>query len=152
MRSNWVLMAVMVTALCILVEPVQGADLHPQLLCRSTQRVTGWNAHRTSGYLILRADIESNERLIRAELSGPYEAGPDTVTADPNYRPRNERYRGYNRFSAIEDAWHWFYPLLPRDLLRQPTSFDAFVRIMGEEGASVETPQVLMRCEVVYRH
>lgn len=104
------------------------------LICQSTTKVRGWNASETFDFLRLTAYVASNTEIQRAELKGAYVSDTRDLKADSNYRPRSAAYANFNRFSVLEDAWHWFSPLLPKDLNSQSGRFTGFVQIMGEEG------------------
>lgn len=146
---NWTV-ALILTFILSQAGQVMASPEHPRLSCRSVRPLTGWNASETRAHLVLRAVIESNEQLRGADLSGAYEAGPTDVAVDKSYRARNPRYANLNRFGPpIEDAWHWFTPLLPKNLLAQTSEFEGFVRIMAEEDNFVETPQVVMLCQII---
>jgi hypothetical protein len=106
----------------------------PALVCKSTGRVDGWTGSPTQTHLRFTAYAAANDRLLKAKVSGAYESDTADVTADKKYVPKAAAYQGYNRFSALEDAWNWFAPLFPKRLLSQTGSFSGYLQIRGEEG------------------
>lgn len=104
------------------------------LVCQSAQKIDGWDGGNTYDYFRFTAKVASGSKLLQAEVAGPYFAGPETLDADRNYNPSSERYRGHTRFSALEDAWNWFIPVMPNNFAGRRTPFVGFVQIIGENG------------------
>lgn len=121
------------------------AQAAPVLTCKSFDVVEGWNSSPTRDHLILTADVESDRTLKNAVISGAYDAQADVVEADPNYKPVAKRYMNHSRFSALEDAWHWFRAVLPKDLITRTKTFRGFIQIHDEQGYK-ET--VALRCSL----
>jgi len=41
---------------------------------------------------------------------------------------------GYVKYGSLEDAWNWFMPILPENILEQKGSFVGIMEVRGEEG------------------
>lgn len=119
------------------------------LSCKSTSLVSGWNGHETYDYVHLRAYIDSDTQLSKAQITGAFlSLDYDVLNADPDYRPRSPSYQNYNRFAALEDAWYWFRPLLPKNLTSSSDQFAGYIQISDEDGFK-ET--IKLRCYVINR-
>lgn len=110
------------------------------LICQSFEKVDGWIAVDTHDYVRFSAYVESETVLRNPEISGAYSASLDqgddgTITlanAD-----KNSQYPRY-RFEAIEDAWHWFFLMLPKNYLQTKGKFKASLQMYREEVYSPE--------------
>ncbi|MBX3017870.1 MAG: hypothetical protein KF767_08275 [Bdellovibrionaceae bacterium] len=122
------------------------ANAAPVLSCKSFAKVEGWNASPTNDYVYFTADVESDERLVKAVVKGAYQSDTYDIAADPNYKPVAKSYQGHNRFAALEDAWHWFRAVLPKDLGARTAPFKGYLQINGEEGYK-ET--IALRCWIL---
>jgi hypothetical protein len=118
------------------------------LICQSLEKVDGWNASSTYDYVRFSAYIESETVLRSPEISGAYSASLDqgnngSITLNnPDKDSQFPRYR----FEALEDAWHWFFLMLPKNYLQEKGSFKASFQMYREE---VYTPEYIdMSCFV----
>lgn len=118
------------------------------LICQSFEKVDGWIAVDTNDYVRFTAYVESETVLRNPEISGAYSASLDqgndgTITL--NNPEKNSEYPRY-RFEAIEDAWHWFFLMLPKNYLQSKGSFKASLQMYRED---VYTPEYIdMNCFV----
>lgn len=110
------------------------AFANPVLLCQTPTQITGWNGGETNDYVRLTAYVVSNTELQKVEVKGAYLADTRDLSADPHYTPRSRSYVFYNRFGRLEDAWHWFSPILPKQLMDQSSQFTGYLQIIDEEG------------------
>lgn len=126
---------------------VAQASAAGKLVCTSLEKVAGWRGVQTNDFLTLSADIVSGSELRGARVLGAYGSDRADVSADADYRPRNPAYADMNRFGSLEDAWNWFFPLLPKDLAqKEPGSrFTGYLQIVGEQEYK---GTVEMACEV----
>ena len=106
----------------------------PVLICKTRDKVEGWTGSPTLDFVYFTAFVESELQLSRAEIRGAYGSDIRNINIDPAYKPRSPFYREFYRFGALEDAWNWFYPLLPKDFSKQSGSFPAYIQILGEAG------------------
>ncbi len=117
------------------------------LNCQTENKIDGWNGSSTHEYLVFTAEVESNTTLKNAEILGAYKSDIRTIEADPNYKPRSDIYKTYNKFEPLEDAWNWFVPLLPKDLLDHEDTFAGYIQLHKEDVGYSET--IKMECEIV---
>lgn len=125
-------LTLMILTLTLLTLTAHAAS--PAVICRSPEKVDGWDGGSTNEPVLFTAYVESDTQLRAAEVKGAYVSDTRDLAADTTYRPRARAYQGLNRFGPLEDAWHWFSPLLPKDLLAQRGTFRAYLQVMGEEG------------------
>lgn len=104
------------------------------LVCNSPGDVRGWKAVETNEPLRLTAYVNSDGSLAEAQVGGAYESDVRSLQINEKYVPQATAYRNMNRYDVLEDAWHWFIPLLPKNLLSQKSKFTGYLQIMGEEG------------------
>lgn len=104
------------------------------VFCQSEEKVEGWVGHRTSDYIYFNAVLVSDKILSQARIDGAFQSESRDVEAHPDYKPVSPRYRNYNKFSPLEDAWHWFAPLFPKDLPTRSKTFDGYIQIHSEAG------------------
>jgi hypothetical protein len=119
-----------------LVKDDATAEALPVVACSSEEKIDGWIGHNTFENLRFTAYVVSSTELRTAIVKGAYESDSANIAAESNYVPRNPAYASMNRFSALEDAWNWFKPLLPKNLgdLARGSEFTGYIQIMGEEG------------------
>ena len=106
----------------------------PVLICKTNYKVRGWHAAETYDFVRLTAYVDSDRELRDAVVFGAYKSDQQDVSAKPNYKPENPRYKNYNKFEPLEDAWHWFSPLLPKNLETLDGNFTGYVQVVGESG------------------
>jgi len=105
------------------------------LECRTLQKVSGWKGTDTFDYVYFTATIASNSLLNNAEVSGAYDSDKRDISSDSKYQPKSPLYTYYHKFGALEDAWNWFSPLLPKNVLNLKSKrFPGYLQIMGEQG------------------
>lgn len=121
------------------------ADISRQLKCVSNDNVSGWIGTETDKPLVFQALIVANDKIIDAAVSGAYESDSRDLLADLNFKPKSEYFRNYNLFGILEDAWFWFRPVLPKNLLDQDKKFAGYIRIWSEEGYG---GQVTLTCQL----
>lgn len=106
------------------------------LTCQSYEMVEGWNAGRTHGYVFLTGQIQSNEVLANAQITGPFVTSSSDSLADANYKSKDPRYAQYTRFSNLEDAWCWYSPFLPKEMANiKQSEFTGFISRVCESGS-----------------
>lgn len=105
------------------------------LICTSFEKIYGWTGVNTYEKLIFTAYVKSDTELTAAELRGAYISDSRDIKADSNYKPHNPKYKDHNRFDLLEDAWNWFYPLIPKNFTSVGTTkFKGYIQISDEEG------------------
>jgi len=110
------------------------ASAESVLICKTLEKVDGWKAAPTHDYVHFTANVRSNEVLDKAKVRGAYASDSRDILSDKKYAPKSPAYKTYNRFQPLEDAWHWFHPLIPKELLSQVGFFTGYLQVMGEEG------------------
>lgn len=117
------------------------------LSCQSFAAVDGWTGTATHDFAILTANLGIHEQLSSARISGAFLASAEVSLADTAYTSKNPRYQDYTRFSALEDAWCWYSPFLPKQItnLVVGTQFTGFVNRTCENGAS---ENIAMKCVI----
>lgn len=103
------------------------------LICQSYERVDGWKAVDVHDYLRFTAYLMPDGSLGKARVDGAYASDMRDLSVDPKYVPKSPAYKNYNRYPLLEDAWHWFTPLLPKDILTRKGKFTGYMQIMGED-------------------
>lgn len=136
-------MKTLILSLLILVSaPALAA---PVLICQSPNKIEGWTGVGTNDHLRFTAYVKSETELQKAEVSGAYGSDVRDLSVDLKYVPKAPAYRDYNRFGVLEDAWHWFMPLLPKDFSTRKGGFPGYMQILGEGG---NKGTVRLRCFV----
>jgi hypothetical protein len=122
--------------------------LASQINCVSYKSVTGWVGTPTNDNIRLSGMLKSDSEITGARVSGAYESDKADLKADPKFIPKYPQYENMNRFSALEDAWCWFRPLLPKNISKLSTykSFQAFLQVVCEEGRNAHT--YLLSCSL----
>lgn len=125
----------------LLVSPLISQARPNAVVCRSSQPVNGWTGVDTEEVVLFTAYVDSDTSLSKAQVKGAFVSDVRDLEADSKYRPRNPRYRDFSRFDVLEDAWCWFWPLLPKDLASQPkgSRFDGYLQMVCEEGRNRQT-------------
>lgn len=103
------------------------------VICKSEEKVDGWTGTETHDFLRFTAYVTSNTELSKAQVKGAYVSDQRDLVIEEDYQPKSGRYKSYHRFGPLEDAWNWFRPLLPKDVMERKAPFTGFVQIMGEE-------------------
>jgi hypothetical protein len=101
----------------------------PVLICQSNEKIEGWDGGPTNDYVYYRAYIESSTSLLKAQVTGAYLSDDRDLTADAD--PTNKYDR--TRFGSLEDAWHWFKLLLPKDFAALDGKFKGSIQTWAEE-------------------
>ncbi|QDK45251.1 hypothetical protein DOM22_08830 [Bdellovibrio sp. ZAP7] len=117
------------------------------LTCQSFEAIEGWTGSATHDFAHLTAAVSANNELASAKLSGAVLASADVSTPDTGFTSKNPRYQDYTRFSALEDAWCWYSPFLPKQLAALPEGsvFTGFVNRTCENGSATN---IAMKCAV----
>ncbi|QLY26950.1 hypothetical protein [Bdellovibrio sp. KM01] len=117
------------------------------LTCQSFQAIDGWKGTATHDFALLTATVSANNELASAKLSGAVLTSAGTSTPDTGFTSKSPRYQDYTRFSALEDAWCWYSPFLPKQLATLPegTVFTGFVNRTCENGSSTN---IAMKCVI----
>ncbi|MCB0369819.1 MAG: hypothetical protein KDD45_10375 [Bdellovibrionales bacterium] len=106
------------------------------LYCVSYDIVNGWDSSATHEKVILTAKVLANSELNNVTINGAYKSDTRDLSIDPTYKPKNPKYYSMNRYHVLEDAWHWFSPLLPKNLSLTPLNkkFTGYIQVYGEQG------------------
>jgi hypothetical protein len=117
------------------------------LSCKSVSVVEGWSGSATRGYVNYQADVLNKTVLSHVEITGAYNAtsADDLVVAQDDSSNKYPRYQ----FAAVEDAWHWFFLLVPKGYTQTNGSFRATLKIVKEETPSAV--YVDMQCMIIYK-
>jgi hypothetical protein len=119
----------------------------PSLSCKSLTVVEGWSGVSTRDYVYYTATILNSRTLSQVLISGAYSAttGVNEVRAKADPTDKYPRYQ----FSAVEDAWHWFFLLVPKNYLNVKSPFKAALQVFTEDSP---TPQYIdMECGLIYK-
>lgn len=104
--------------------------------CQSFEKVEGWNAGRTFDYVNFSAEVKANDELTNVLITGAFIAHTDSSVADIKKTPKSPYYSAYANFSALEDAWCWYSPFLPKFMadLDAGKEFKGFINRVCEAG------------------
>lgn len=131
----------------ILMLPLLSFANSKALICTSFEDIDGWKAVETHGKVRFTAYVDSSTDLSKAEINGAFASDrAEVLSADKDYRPRSERYKNYNRFRTMEDAWCWFDPLMPKNLgeMDSGAKFVGYIQMICEEGRNQQS--IAMSC------
>lgn len=106
----------------------------PLLVCSTNTEIDGWKGSETFEKLQFTAFVKSDTELQAALVTGAYISDTRDIKIVDNFKPATRKYQNYNKFNPTEDAWNWFYPLLPKDLADRVSPFRGYIRVMGEQG------------------
>ena len=111
------------------------------IFCRSQGNVEGWTGGNTNEEVQFRAYYNSvDNNLLHAQVTGAYESDKyDTLKVSKNARKKD-----YVLYEVLEDAWHWFTPILPEVFPKKDGGFEGLLLVLGEEAYTMGT--IRMNC------
>jgi hypothetical protein len=117
------------------------------LSCQSQEVVEGWSGSPTKSFVNFKALVLDTTVLSHVEISGAYNAtsAGETVRAKADPTLQYSRYQ----FGAVEDAWHWFFLLLPKDFMQTNGSFQGALQVYKED--SPYPTFIDMQCRLLYK-
>ncbi len=104
------------------------------IVCSSFNVVNGWGGLATK--VNFTADVNTNTQLSNAHVSGAITSDVRQIKADTTFVAPSAHYLGYNRFSALEDAWCWYMPVLPKNVghLSTGSKVEGYIQMFCEDG------------------
>ncbi len=99
------------------------------LICKSPEKIKGWDGWHTDDYLKYTAYIESETELHKAVINGAYGTDMRSLIADVDADNKFSR----RRFSVLEDAWCWFKLLVPKGYSELVGNFKGTVQYTCED-------------------
>lgn len=121
-------------AMSFLIVAIPALAANPVLICKTDDKVEGWDGGSTNDFVFLTAYVDSDVQISKAQIKGAFLTDIRDLQADKKYKPVAASYRDMNRFGVLEDAWHFFRPLLPKNLTTLRGSFTGYIQITGEDG------------------
>lgn len=135
---------------CVLATPLAWAQ-SATLNCKSVTDVDGWTGTPTLKPLILSGQVEFDNEITEARLTGAYLSDQRTIKLDETFVPKAPKYKEMNRYGVLEDAWCWFQPLIQKEMSTHADGeiFKAYILIRCESGSK---PTVEMNCSLSWEH